>query len=121
MSSETDTLPLIRTKLYRPRITADLVPLPRLLEWPSLDDEESGGLPLPLFLACLTAVIRNHTPDVRIVPMVPVDHPLDLVRHRSEHGRISAGDDILERPGAMHFPVAKRCASAPMPRGDSLW
>jgi LuxR family maltose regulon positive regulatory protein len=32
MATETDTLPLIRTKLYRPRITGDLVPRPRLLE-----------------------------------------------------------------------------------------
>ena len=32
MAEETDTLPLIRTKLYRPRITGDLVPRPRLLE-----------------------------------------------------------------------------------------
>ena len=32
MPTETDTLPLIRTKLYRPRITGDLVPRPRLLE-----------------------------------------------------------------------------------------
>lgn len=32
MATETDTLPLIRTKLYRPRITTGLVPRPRLLE-----------------------------------------------------------------------------------------
>ena len=32
MATETDTLPLIRTKLYRPRITGDLVPRPWLLE-----------------------------------------------------------------------------------------
>ena len=32
MATETDTLPLIRTKLYRPRITGELVPRPRLLE-----------------------------------------------------------------------------------------
>ena len=32
MATETDTLPLIRTKLYRPRITGGLVPRPRLLE-----------------------------------------------------------------------------------------
>jgi LuxR family maltose regulon positive regulatory protein len=32
MTSEADTLPLIRTKLYRPRITGELVPRPRLLE-----------------------------------------------------------------------------------------
>jgi LuxR family maltose regulon positive regulatory protein len=32
LTTETHTLPLIRTKLYRPRITADLVPRPRLLE-----------------------------------------------------------------------------------------
>lgn len=32
MATETDSLPLIRTKLYQPRITGDLVPRPRLLE-----------------------------------------------------------------------------------------
>jgi len=32
MATETEPLPLIRTKLYRPRITGDLVPRPRLLE-----------------------------------------------------------------------------------------
>lgn len=32
MSNEIDSLPLIRTKLYRPRITEGLVPRPRLLE-----------------------------------------------------------------------------------------
>lgn len=32
MATRTDTVPLIRTKLYRPRITGDLVPRPRLLE-----------------------------------------------------------------------------------------
>jgi LuxR family maltose regulon positive regulatory protein len=32
MATETETLPLIRTKLYRPRITGDLVPRPRLVE-----------------------------------------------------------------------------------------
>jgi len=32
MAAETDTFPLIRTKLYRPRITGDLVSRPRLLE-----------------------------------------------------------------------------------------
>jgi LuxR family maltose regulon positive regulatory protein len=32
MTSEADTLPLIRTKLYRPPITGDLVPRPRLPE-----------------------------------------------------------------------------------------
>jgi len=32
MASETDILPLIRTKLHWPRVTGDLVPRPRLLE-----------------------------------------------------------------------------------------
>jgi LuxR family maltose regulon positive regulatory protein len=32
MTSEADTLPLIRTKLYRLRIIGELVPRPRLLE-----------------------------------------------------------------------------------------
>ncbi len=40
----TDTLPLIRSKLYRPRITADLVPRPRLLE--RLDRAQGGPLTL---------------------------------------------------------------------------
>ncbi len=43
----TDTLPLIRTKLYRPRITADLVSRPRLLE--RLDWTQ--GRPLTLVVA----------------------------------------------------------------------
>jgi LuxR family maltose regulon positive regulatory protein len=30
LPTATDSLPLIRTKLYRPRITGDLVPRPRL-------------------------------------------------------------------------------------------
>jgi LuxR family maltose regulon positive regulatory protein len=47
MATETDTLPLIRTKLYRPRITADLVPRPRLLE----HLEERRGRPLTLVVA----------------------------------------------------------------------
>ena len=32
MSSEAESVPLIRTKLYRPRVSADIVPRPYLLE-----------------------------------------------------------------------------------------
>jgi LuxR family maltose regulon positive regulatory protein len=47
MATETDTLPLIRTKLYRPRITGDLVPRPRLLQ----RLEQHQGRPLTLVVA----------------------------------------------------------------------
>jgi LuxR family maltose regulon positive regulatory protein len=47
MASETEILPLIRTKLYRPRTTGDLVPRTRLLE----RLEERRGRPLTLVVA----------------------------------------------------------------------
>jgi ATP/maltotriose-dependent transcriptional regulator MalT len=47
MTREADTLPLIRIKLYRPRITGDLVPRPRLLECL----EERRDRPLTLVVA----------------------------------------------------------------------
>jgi LuxR family maltose regulon positive regulatory protein len=47
MATETDTLPLIRTKLYRPRTTGDLVPRPRLVE----GLEQRRDRPLTLIVA----------------------------------------------------------------------
>ena len=47
MTNETEALPLIRTKLYRPRITGDLVPRPRLLE----QLEQRRDRPLTLVVA----------------------------------------------------------------------
>jgi LuxR family maltose regulon positive regulatory protein len=47
VSSEIDSLPLIRTKLYRPRISAGLVSRPRLLE----RLEQRRGRPLTLVVA----------------------------------------------------------------------
>jgi LuxR family maltose regulon positive regulatory protein len=44
MTTETGTLPLIRTKLYRPRTSGDLVPRPRLLE--RLDQRQERPLTL---------------------------------------------------------------------------
>lgn len=47
MATETDTVPLIRTKLYRPRIVGDLVARPRLLQ----RLKERQGRPLTLVVA----------------------------------------------------------------------
>ena len=47
MATETDTVQLIHTKLYRPHITGDLVPRTRLLE----RLEERRGRPLTLVVA----------------------------------------------------------------------
>ena len=47
MSAEIDSLPLIRTKLYQPRVTGDLVPRPRLLQ----RLEQRRGRPLTLVVA----------------------------------------------------------------------
>jgi ATP/maltotriose-dependent transcriptional regulator MalT len=56
MATEVDTLPLIRTRFYRPRITGELVPRPRLL--PRL--EQPRGLPLTLVSA---PVGYGHPPE----------------------------------------------------------